>query len=95
MSLFSKLQFLQFWSPTKIIDIDGKEKEWVLPKGKYPTNFPNSEGMRYEAAEARQCILEGKLQSEHVSHNDSLLFAQIEDEIRAQLGVIYKEDNEK
>ncbi|KAI9583940.1 trans-1,2-dihydrobenzene-1,2-diol dehydrogenase [Glossina fuscipes] len=90
-----EITFLQFWSPTKIIDIDGKEKEWVLPKGKYPTNFPNSEGLRYEAAEARQCILEGKLQSEHVSHNDSLLFAQIEDEIRAQLGVIYKEDKEQ
>ncbi|KAM7353882.1 trans-1,2-dihydrobenzene-1,2-diol dehydrogenase-like [Cochliomyia hominivorax] len=84
----------QFWCPTKIIDIDGQEKEWVLPKGKYPTNFVNSEGLRYEAEAVRQCILEGKLQQEHVSHNDSLLFAQIEDEIRAQVGVVYPEDKE-
>ncbi|XP_037822277.1 trans-1,2-dihydrobenzene-1,2-diol dehydrogenase-like [Lucilia sericata] len=84
----------QFWCPTKIIDIDGQEKEWVLPKGKHPINFINSEGMRYEAEAARQSILEGKLQNDTVSHNDSLLFAQIEDEIRAQVGVVYDEDKE-
>lgn len=65
-----------------------------MPKGKNPTNFVNSEGLRYEAEASRQCILQGKLQHEHVSHNDSLLFAQIEDEIRAQVGVVYPEDKE-
>ncbi|XP_055851312.1 trans-1,2-dihydrobenzene-1,2-diol dehydrogenase-like [Episyrphus balteatus] len=81
-----------FWCPTSIIDIDGKQKEWVLPKGKHKTNFPNSEGLRYEAEEVRKCILEGKLQSEHMSHNESLLVAHIEDSIRKQVGVIYPED---
>lgn len=88
--LFFKL--LQFWCPTKIIDIDGQEKEWVLPKGKLNTVYQNSEGLRYEAEAARQSILEGKLQNENVSHNDSLLFAQIEDEIRKQIGVVFPED---
>lgn len=54
----------------------------------------NSEGLRYEAEAARKCILEGKLQHDHVSHNDSLLFAQIEDNIRAQVGVVFPEDKE-
>lgn len=88
------LQLLDFWCPTKLIDIDGQQKEWVLPKGKHATNYKNSEGLRYEAEAARQCILEGKLQNENVNHNDSLLFAQIEDEIRKQVGVVYQEDKE-
>ncbi|XP_059221348.1 trans-1,2-dihydrobenzene-1,2-diol dehydrogenase [Stomoxys calcitrans] len=87
-----QITLLQFWCPTKLIDIDGQEKEWVLPKGKHATNYTNSEGLRYEAEAARVCILEGKLQNEHVTHNDSLLFAQIEDEIRKQVGVVYPED---
>ncbi|XP_061389902.1 trans-1,2-dihydrobenzene-1,2-diol dehydrogenase-like [Musca vetustissima] len=87
-----QITLLQFWCPTKIIDIDGQEKEWVLPKGKLDTVYVNSEGLRYEAEAARQCILEGKIQNENVSHNDSLLFAQIEDEIRKQIGVVFPED---
>lgn len=82
-----------FWCPTSIIDIDGKPKEWVLPKGKHSTNFPNSEGLRYEAEEVRKCILDGKLQSEHMNHNESLLVARIEDSIRKQVGVVYPEDD--
>ena len=30
--------------------INGKEKEWVLPNGKYPTNIVNSQGLRYDEA---------------------------------------------
>ncbi|XP_055917937.1 trans-1,2-dihydrobenzene-1,2-diol dehydrogenase-like [Eupeodes corollae] len=81
-----------FWCPTSIIDIDGKQKEWVVPKGKQKTNFPNSEGLRYEAEEVRKCILDGKLQSEHMNHNESLLVARIEDSIRKEIGVVYPED---
>ena len=81
-----------FWCPTKIIDIDGKEREWVLPSGSHPTNFQNSEGLRYEAEAARQCIMNRKIQNEFVSHNDSLMFAKIQDEIRKQLGVVYDVD---
>lgn len=50
-------------------------------------------GLRYEAAAVRQCILQGLLESEHVTHNDSLLFAQIEDDIRKLLGVKYPADD--
>jgi len=81
-----------FWCPTTIIDIDGKEKTWVLPESKFKTNFVNSVGLRYEVEEARKCILEGKIQSDHMNHNESLLFAHIEDELRKQVGVVYKED---
>lgn len=48
--------------------------------------------MRYEADEVRKCIRSGKTESEHVTHKESLLIAQIEDEIRKQIGVQFPED---
>jgi len=87
------ITLIDLWCPTRLLDVDGKIKEWPLPEGKYKTNFQNSEGLRYEAEATRQCILEGKLQNEFVSHNDSLLFAKIQDEIRKQIGVVYDVDN--
>lgn len=47
----------------------------------------------YEAEEVRKCIRAGKKESEHVTHNESLTIARIEDEIRKQIGVKYPEDD--
>lgn len=52
----------------------------------------NSSGLRYEAEEVRQCIRSGLIQSGNVSHNESLIIANIEDEIRKQIGVVYPAD---
>uniref|UniRef100_A0A0K8TTM1 Trans-1,2-dihydrobenzene-1,2-diol dehydrogenase n=1 Tax=Tabanus bromius TaxID=304241 RepID=A0A0K8TTM1_TABBR len=82
----------QFWCPVSIIDIDGKEKVWPLPESKLKPNFTNSVGLRFEAMEVRRCIQEGKLQSDVISHNESILIAKIEDDIRKQIGVVYEED---
>ncbi|XP_037958054.1 trans-1,2-dihydrobenzene-1,2-diol dehydrogenase isoform X1 [Teleopsis dalmanni] len=87
-----EITLINFWCPIKIIDIDGKEREWVLPQGSHPTNFLNSEGLRYEAEAVRQALINGKIENETVSHNDSLLFARIEDEIRQQVGVVYNDE---
>jgi len=74
-----------FWCPTSIVDVDGTEKTWPLSNPKH--------GLRFEAEEARKCIRAGKIQSESVSHDESLLIAHIEDEIRKQIGVQYPEDD--
>lgn len=73
-------------------DVDGTEKTWPLPTAKYEFNFHNSAGLRYEAEEVRKCIRNEQLQSDVVSHNDSLIIAHIETEIRKQIGVVYPED---
>lgn len=88
---FSKIP--SFWCPISIIDVDGTEKTWPLPDAKYEFNFINSAGLRYEADEARKCIRDGKKQSDNVSHNESLIIARIEDDIRKQIGVKYPEDD--
>ncbi|XP_031619182.1 trans-1,2-dihydrobenzene-1,2-diol dehydrogenase-like isoform X3 [Contarinia nasturtii] len=82
-----------FWSPTSIIDTDGTEKTWPLPNTEYEFNFQNTCGLRYEADEVRKCIREGKKESEIVTHNESLLIAHIESEIRRQIGVKYAADD--
>ncbi|KAH8413379.1 hypothetical protein KR009_010477 [Drosophila setifemur] len=89
-----QVTLINFWSPNKLIDIDGKEKEWIPPKGKHATNYGNSEGMRYEAEAVRQSILAGEVENKGVTYADSLLFAEIEDTIRKQIGVLNKYDEE-
>lgn len=93
-SFFIHLQLIDFWTPNKLIDIDGKEKEWLPPKGKHATNYANSEAMRYEAEAVRQSIIAGDVENKNVSYADSLLFAEIEDTIRRQIGVLNQFDEE-
>jgi len=88
-----QIKLIDFWCPISLIDVDGTEKTWPLPEAKHEFNFNNSCGLRYEAEEARKCIRAGKIQSESVSHNESLVIAHIEDEIRKQIGVRYPEDD--
>ncbi|PSN53383.1 hypothetical protein C0J52_03796 [Blattella germanica] len=76
-----------FWCPTSIKTPE-KTKEFVLPAASKPFNFTNSAGLRYEAMEVRQCLKKGVLESPKVSHQDSLVIAQLEDEIRKQIGKI-------
>lgn len=82
-----------FWCPTCMILPDGNKIESPLPQTEGKFNFINSTGLNYEAKEARECILKGKLESPKISHADSLLLAKLEDEIRRQVGVSYPEDD--
>lgn len=74
--------------------------EWMwkvlaIKPAKHHFNYPKSCGLarRSEAEETQKCIREGKIESENVSHNDSLIIARIEDEIRRQIGVKYPEND--
>ncbi|XP_029353516.1 trans-1,2-dihydrobenzene-1,2-diol dehydrogenase [Echeneis naucrates] len=79
------------WCPTSL-EVNGKETQYPLPEPYLPLNFINSTGMRYEAEEVRQCLLKGLKESAVMSHSDSLLLAEMEDEIRRQVGVVYSQD---
>lgn len=81
-----------FWCPSKLELSNGKVVDVPLPKTDRKFNFTNSIGLRYEAEEARKCILKGLIESPKVSHSHSLLIAQLEDEMRKQVGVVYDED---
>jgi dihydrodiol dehydrogenase / D-xylose 1-dehydrogenase (NADP) len=77
-----------------LTDIDTNMKEWPLPKPKRGSfNFHNSAGLRYEAEEMRRCIKAGLLECSVVTHEESLIIARIQDEVRRQLGVKFPEDD--
>lgn len=91
--MVSLQQLHSFWCPTYLTDIDGNMKEWKLPKnrlGKF--EFHNSAGLRYEAEEIRKCINAGLVECNVVSHEESLIIARIQDEIRRQIGVKFSQD---
>lgn len=84
----------KFVYPTFIIDIDGTKKTWPLPNdrpAKYEFNFPCAAALIYEADEVRKCIRAGRIESELVPHDESILIAHIQDEIRRQIGVTFPE----
>ncbi|XP_077419655.1 trans-1,2-dihydrobenzene-1,2-diol dehydrogenase-like isoform X2 [Vanacampus margaritifer] len=80
------------WCPTSLV-VNGKESTFPVPDPSLPLNFLNSTGMRYEAEAVRQCLLKGLKESPVMSHADSLLLAQVEDEVRRQVGVVYSQDS--
>lgn len=82
-----------FWITTSLIDVDGTNKTWPLPKPKYETIFMNSAGFRYEAEAVRKNIEAGQLENEIASYSESLQLARIEDEVRRQIGVRYPADD--
>lgn len=81
-----------FWCPTTV-ELPSGKIELSLPKAPHKFNFINSAGLRFEAIEARKCILSGQKESDKITHKESLLIAEMEDEIRRQIGVIYPQDN--
>lgn len=54
------LRLPNFWCPTSM-DFPTGTTYAPLPELKHKTNFINSAGLCYEAAEARECILKGKV----------------------------------
>lgn len=84
-----------FWTPNSVFFDDGTEKVFVeTAKAEHEFIYRNSIGLRYEPEEVRRCIRAGKLESEKISHNESLVIIRIADEIRRQIGVTYAVDKE-
>lgn len=79
-----------FWCPTSLVFNDGAAQHFPLPGfTKGPYNFMNSEGLHFEAQETRRCLQKGLKESSVVSLDESILLAEIRDEIRKQVGVKY------
>ncbi|KAL0271189.1 UNVERIFIED_CONTAM: hypothetical protein PYX00_008361 [Menopon gallinae] len=81
-----------FWCPTSMT-IQGKKFGIQLPaidSGEF--KHINSAGLRYEATEVRKCLMNGSKESSVMPWSESLLIAEIEDEIRRQIGVVFTQD---
>lgn len=71
-----------FWGATQArLETNGKETYFEKPF--------RSRGFEYEIEEAIDCIREGKLESDSMTHADTLANMQVMDTIREQVGVKY------
>jgi len=77
-----------FWCPTSITTPE-KTYNFELPVLPESTQYTNSAGFVYEIRAVREAILNGLMELPEMKHSDSLLVAEIQDEILQQLGVKY------
>ncbi|CAK1602241.1 unnamed protein product [Parnassius mnemosyne] len=82
-----------FHFPEIVIHADGTVEKIPLHTSSIPYNFGNSAGLVYEALEVARCIKEGLKESPRMSHQESLILAKLEDEVRKQLGVVFDVDS--
>ncbi len=90
LNFYLQLPF-PFWSADKVY-LNNIPYEFEYPATAVPCKSWNRSGLRYEAIEVRKCLKAGKLESDRMSHKDSILLATIMDEIRKQVGVKYDVD---
>ena len=69
--------------------------EFPLEPGYLPMNYSNSEGLGYEAEEVRNCLQQGKKESDIMPLRQTQLVAEIMDSVMKQLGVVYYEQRSK
>jgi len=80
------------WTPTTVISPTGTFT-FPLPETDRKFNFPHSVGLSYEAEHVRQCLLNGLRESPLMPLKESLILAEINDEIRRQLDVRFPQDD--
>ncbi|XP_068233956.1 trans-1,2-dihydrobenzene-1,2-diol dehydrogenase-like [Palaemon carinicauda] len=79
------------WAP-KSMETPSGIFEVPYPDHGQPTNFNGTQGFIYEAEEVRRCLQNGLLESPNVPWQESILIAEIMEEIRMQVGVTYDQD---
>ena len=67
--------------------MNGEIHDFDYPKNTPEMNFANSRGLKFEADEFRNLLISGKTQSDIMPLCDSITIANIQDDIRRQLGV--------
>lgn len=70
-------------------------KEYPLPKPSMPLKFVNSTGMRYEIEAVRKSLLSSQTQNYTMPWSTTERIVGWMDEIRQQIGIVYKEDIHK
>ncbi|KAM6943517.1 LOW QUALITY PROTEIN: dihydrodiol dehydrogenase, tandem duplicate 1 [Xenentodon cancila] len=78
--------------PTTLV-VNNKTAQDPLPEPCLPPNFTNSTGLRYQAEEVRQSLLNGLKESHRMPLADSVLLTEIMDEIRKQV-VVFGQDSQ-
>jgi len=85
-----------FWCPPtlEVLTRDAPHRKIDIPTpvSTRKFNFSGSAGLVYECEEVRRCLQKGLTECPLMTHDDSILMAEISDSIREQVGVKYTED---
>jgi len=76
-----------FWCPTEL-KTPKEAFSYPLPEPPEKTLYLNSVGFVYEINSVRKALLEGKTEATQIDHEDSVLIAEIQDEILHQVGIV-------
>ncbi|KAK3876565.1 hypothetical protein Pcinc_018660 [Petrolisthes cinctipes] len=78
----------------QVLESPSGKFECPIPNYGQKFNYPNSQGLMYEAMEVRRCLKEGLKECPRMPLEESLLLARIMEEIRVQVGVrIHHQDD--
>lgn len=85
-----------FWCPTRLETPEGVYQgeggvcmDFPLPEPHLPGNYPNPTGLRYEAEEVYACVRGGRCESDVMQWEESLIVAEIVQEVMTQLNVMH------
>ena len=79
----------QLETPKGVYDKPIVSKEYPLPEPSMPGNYPNCTGMRYEAEEVYDCLMKGQLESSVMPLDQTIVVAEIAQEVLKQIGVCH------
>ncbi|KAM5236879.1 trans-1,2-dihydrobenzene-1,2-diol dehydrogenase [Ctenodactylus gundi] len=80
------------WCPTEVV-VNDERKEFPLPlDSDKEFNFPNGAGLSYEAIHVRECLRKGLRESPVMPLAESELLADILEEVRKTIGLIFPQD---
>lgn len=82
-----------FWSSLEL-ETPEKTHKFDLPDTKLPFNLLNSGQLAHEAQHVRECLQKGLTESPKLTHAETILVAEIMEEIRKQVGVHYPQDDD-
>lgn len=81
-----------FHAPTEM-DVNGSNVTYELPMSDGKYFFNHSVGLAYEAQRVADCIREGRIECPEMTHETSVLLAQLIEEVHKQLGVTFHESH--
>jgi len=83
---------MRFWCPTELETVSKGKLTFELPKTERSFNYANSVGLLYEGDEVRKCLKEGLTESPLMPLDETVVIAEIMEDIRKQVGVVYPQD---
>ena len=81
-----------FWCSQRLETPQGPF-DYQYPTAKIPFNYTNSSGLRFEAQHVRECLQKGLTESPVMSLDETLLLAELMEDVRKQVGVDYPQDH--